>query len=455
MNTQPIGCERVAGRLAVDARRRRSRPPNTARPTSEPRNDNTGNQARVLSDLRTAHERLAISHEVWNATHATSIGHRRARVKSDAVGRVGTLAEVAATVAPGRVNLMGDHTDYNDGFVPPVAIDRECVVDAAPASGSPGDPARLGRARRRRSTVAADGGDDPRTSSRPGAASSPASVRVLDRPGRARSPPPSWTITLDGPGRARGCRRARRCRWRSPSRWPTSAGSPLDRRRRGAARARGRGRSDRRAGRADGPARRRCSAGPGMRCSSTAATCRGRPRSPIAAGDRGRRRALRACPARSSGSAYAARRAECEAVAAAARASPSLRDATLEQVARRSRARVTSSPRTRGCSTRRRRCRRGDLSRARPAAAREPRQPPRRLRGVDAGARPARRGPRGVRRGRRPAHRRRLRRMRRRARAARTTPTTCSPRRSLRYRRRDRARSRRASSRPAVDGARR
>ncbi|HEX8354898.1 MAG TPA: galactokinase [Pyrinomonadaceae bacterium] len=32
--------------------------------------------------------------------------------------------------APGRVNLIGEHTDYNDGFVLPIAIERETVVGA-------------------------------------------------------------------------------------------------------------------------------------------------------------------------------------------------------------------------------------------------------------------------------------------------------------------------------------
>jgi galactokinase len=34
--------------------------------------------------------------------------------------------------APGRVNLIGEHTDYNDGFVLPVAVDREIIMAASP-----------------------------------------------------------------------------------------------------------------------------------------------------------------------------------------------------------------------------------------------------------------------------------------------------------------------------------
>lgn len=34
--------------------------------------------------------------------------------------------------APGRVNLIGEHTDYNDGFVFPAAINRQMIVAIAP-----------------------------------------------------------------------------------------------------------------------------------------------------------------------------------------------------------------------------------------------------------------------------------------------------------------------------------
>jgi galactokinase len=46
----------------------------------------------------------------------------------DLIAALGGSPDVGLLRAPGRVNLIGDHTDYNDGFVLPLAIDRECTA---------------------------------------------------------------------------------------------------------------------------------------------------------------------------------------------------------------------------------------------------------------------------------------------------------------------------------------
>lgn len=60
-----------------------------------------------------------------------------ARAVQAFAARFGHLPCWAAS-APGRVNLIGDHTDYQEGFVLPMAIDRRTVVVAGPADAGKG-----------------------------------------------------------------------------------------------------------------------------------------------------------------------------------------------------------------------------------------------------------------------------------------------------------------------------
>lgn len=56
----------------------------------------------------------------------------RARVEASFVRAFGRAPDLIVA-SPGRVNLIGEHTDYNDGFVMPCAIDRHTLVAVARA----------------------------------------------------------------------------------------------------------------------------------------------------------------------------------------------------------------------------------------------------------------------------------------------------------------------------------
>ena len=57
--------------------------------------------------------------------------NRLQRVSNELTGRFGS-GVVRLFRGPGRVNLLGEHTDYNQGWVLPIAIDRDVSIAARP-----------------------------------------------------------------------------------------------------------------------------------------------------------------------------------------------------------------------------------------------------------------------------------------------------------------------------------
>jgi len=60
----------------------------------------------------------------------TPFPQRVATLRDEFAAQYGAPPEMVVR-APGRVNLIGEHTDYNDGYVFPIAIDRSVLVAAS------------------------------------------------------------------------------------------------------------------------------------------------------------------------------------------------------------------------------------------------------------------------------------------------------------------------------------
>ena len=64
---------------------------------------------------------------------AVGLAHLARSARREFIGHFGARPRWIVA-APGRVNLIGEHTDYNGGFVLPMAIDRHVVIAAASAT---------------------------------------------------------------------------------------------------------------------------------------------------------------------------------------------------------------------------------------------------------------------------------------------------------------------------------
>jgi len=112
--------------------------------------------------------------------------------------------------APGRVNLIGEHTDYNDGFVLPFAIAQRTAVAAARR----GDDTIVVNSTSYPGGVAVIGLDHLVPGKVTGWAAYPLGVRGRPPPESTCSSPPRFRSAAGFPPRPRW-------RWRWPERWPT------------------------------------------------------------------------------------------------------------------------------------------------------------------------------------------------------------------------------------------